>query len=79
MQRVEDLGAAARGEFDKQVAALLRQQWQEAASTAAKVDRAVLHPMQALLDKHEKPPAGAGRLEFTVADMRTLLERLLGP
>jgi hypothetical protein len=82
VNKVEDLGAESRAEFDKQVAAALRRQWQDAVPAATKVDRAILHPMQALLDKREKqekPRAGAGRIEFAVADLRTLLERLLGP
>jgi hypothetical protein len=73
---VEDLDAAARERFEKQIAALLRQQWQDAVSTATRVDRAVLHPMEALL---EKKAADTGRVEFTLADMRALLDRLLGP
>jgi len=76
VSKVEDLDAAAHAEFEKQVDAVLRQQWRDAVPIAARVDRAVLHPMQALL---EKEAAGAGRLEFTAADTRTLLERLLGP
>jgi hypothetical protein len=74
--RVEDLDAAARAAFERQVAAVLRQQWQDAVPIATRVDRAVLHPLQAHL---EKQAAGAGRLEFAVADLRTLLDRLLGP